>query len=93
MVKKICQHCNKCVAHRPRQLCWACYYNPAIIQQYSPTRVDGYGTGNVVAKQPRRATSKKPGTRDKVAILMARAKRGESLFHVRDAKFTRQDLA
>jgi len=30
----MCLHCQKIKANRPRGLCWKCYYDPVIQQQY-----------------------------------------------------------
>lgn len=88
--RPMCRHCGVRVASKPRLLCWPCYYAPGVRDLYPvlPCRGNKRGVGNnaACARLPRRATVALPGTRAKVAALIRRAKRGESLHHVGDAR-------
>jgi len=80
-----------------RGLCRQCYYNPAVDRaRFAPVdprgnrffadkeRDDGVPdfAGPAPFPQP---TDALPGTPEKVAVLIARAERGEALFHPLDA--------
>ena len=36
MERKLCLHCQKHAVNRPRGLCWTCYKDKAICEQYPP---------------------------------------------------------
>ncbi|MBA4187563.1 MAG: hypothetical protein C0467_06045 [Planctomycetaceae bacterium] len=86
----MCQHCKKSSINRPRALCWSCYYTPGVKDLYPSTSMyarRGYGFGLTGGRpMPRRSTTAKPGTPEKIAVLMKRAKRGEQLWHPEDAE-------
>jgi len=82
-----CQHCGRETVKYPRNLCWACYYTPAIRARYRPVsifgrrgRKDFYGT----AATPAASIPFLPGSAEKVEALADRAGRDESLFSRRD---------
>jgi hypothetical protein len=76
-----CQHCGQRKATRPRTLCWPCYYDRTIREQY-PTKTNtgrrGIGFGDARAMPER--TDALPGTPEKMRVLMERAARGQHLF-------------
>lgn len=86
----LCSHCSKPVKnwHR-RGLCRKCHDNPKIREKYSPESPNGR-RGNrpdfngrfVAAAFP---TSAPPGSKEKVDVLMERARLGLSLEHPHDA--------
>jgi hypothetical protein len=82
-----CLHCKDRKANRPRGLCWACYYDPAIRDLYQPVSKYGRrGTGNVNRNggipQPTTAIT---GTPEHLEVLAGRAARGEQLHHPKDS--------
>jgi hypothetical protein len=84
----VCRHCNRTKANRPRGLCWSCYYKPGVREQYPSTSKyahRGVGDFNGRAKLPSAPTSALPGTPEKVAVLMERARLKQSLWHPLDA--------
>lgn len=80
-----CVHCGHIPANRPRGLCNKCYRNMSIRNLYGAT--GRYGIldfmGSAKKTEP---TMSLPGTQDKVAIMMERAERGETLWHHADAE-------
>lgn len=85
MSKPLCRHCQEKPVNRCRGLCWHCYYAPGVRGLYPSRNRCGVGFSNH-APLPRRATTAAPGSRAKLAILIARAARNESLFHPHDAQ-------
>jgi hypothetical protein len=88
----LCRHCQKVRSNRPRGLCWSCYYTPGVRDQYpSTSKYARRGVSDFVGKirlaaQP---TNALPGTAEKVAVLMERARLGVSLWHPDDATLER----
>lgn len=82
----VCQHCNRFKVGRPRGLCWRCYYLPGVKEQYAKLRqmASQFDTDNHRPRRPERPTDAAPGTVQKIAVMIARLKRGESLFHPHD---------
>ena len=85
-----CRNCGGNVACRPRGLCWPCFGDPGVRALYptsaAPSSRRGVGNGvNAAAPPPAEPTDAAPGTPEKVAVLSARAARGESLWHPSDA--------
>ena len=83
----LCRHCQKVKSNRPRGLCWSCYYRPGVRDQYpSTSKFARRGVRDFCGKshlpEPTDAT---PGTPEKVAVLMDRARLGLSLWHPHDA--------
>jgi len=91
-VKPLCKHCANPdnAVNRPRGLCWSCYYTPGVKDMYPSTskyarrgpQVDFCGG----YKLPPDPTDARPGTPEKQAVLMDRARRGVRLFHPDDAR-------
>jgi hypothetical protein len=82
----ICRHCQKASVSRPRGLCWVCYYAPGVRALYpSTSKYAKRGVANFTgpAKTPR-PTVAAPGTEEKIAILMERARNRQELFHPAD---------
>lgn len=88
---KTCRHCGTRRANRPRRLCWGCYYSPAVRELYPPhpnsvTRaVGGGGMSDRPLPVP---TPHRPGTPEKLAVLMKRLTDRQHLWHPDDG-FTR----
>jgi hypothetical protein len=86
---QICRHCQKSKVNRPRGLCWSCYYTPGVKEMYpSTSKFARRGVGNFsgAAPLPPHPTATLPGTPEKLAILMERARLKQSLFHPDDAR-------
>lgn len=86
----LCRHCRKRKANRPRWLCWSCYYRPEVCNRYKPkcpTSADP--AGNPGVRLPDDPTDTLPGSKERVAVLMQRAERGESLHHPLDRRIDR----
>ena len=83
---KTCQRCGK-KANRPRRLCWHCYYAPGVREQYtSGSKYSRRGIpSSGSARLSRIPTRHRPGTAEKVDVMVARAEAGESVFHPDDA--------
>lgn len=85
----ICRHCRKQPINRPKQLCWSCYYTPGVVALYPSTHKAtrrGVGNGNVQGRQPEKPTTAPPGSRRKLAVMLQRIKRYETVDHPDDAK-------
>lgn len=87
---RICRHCCRNRANRPRGLCWPCYYRPGVREHYPPTGDPKWtrrGIGLLLGIRPLpEPTYAAPGSDEKMAVLAGRAGRGEQLFHPDDAK-------
>lgn len=84
----VCRHCNKRNVNRPRGLCWTCYYSPGVRALYpSTSKFARRGVGNITGDVPPPAapTSAPPGSPEKVAVMVERARRHQSLWHPLDA--------
>lgn len=87
-MNKICRHCKVAKVNRPRGLCWSCYYKPGVREACpSTSKFAQRGIGHAVAMPPLpdQPTKALPGTPEKIAVLVERARRGQSLFHPDDA--------
>lgn len=84
----LCRHCQKVRSNRPRGLCWSCYYRPGVREQYPSTSkfarrgVNDFNGNTSLDVEPTQAL---PGSSEKVAILIERARLGVSLWHPQDA--------
>jgi hypothetical protein len=84
----LCRHCNAHRANRPRGLCWSCYYTPGVRDQYPSTSkfarrgIHDFNGRGTLPDEPTAAT---PGTPEKVAILIERARMRQALWHPHDA--------
>ncbi len=89
MLSPLCRHCRKAPISRPRQLCWGCYYTPAIRDRYPPSGGKyarrGLGLGYRRPTLPPFPTTALPGSPEKIAILQQRASQGFALWHPDDA--------
>lgn len=88
---KVCRHCRREPANRPRGLGWKRYYTPGVKDLYpSTSKFARRGAGNITGVQPLPAkpTDAVPGSAEKVAVLEARAAAGESLWHPKDADWS-----
>lgn len=85
---KICKHCQKKKANRPRGLCWTCYYTPGVREMHPSTSkfarrgIQDFN-GKAALPEPTHAL---PGTPEKVDVLMERARLGQQLWHPDDAR-------
>ena len=84
--KPLCVHCGRRRRNRPRGLCWTCYRAPAVQAAY-PGNPPPVGSGNPVHRLPGSPTDARPGSEAKMAVMAARAARGECLFHPADVRF------
>lgn len=87
---KLCCHCHKCKACRPRGLCWRCFHTPAIKDMHPSTSKFGLPRRGIPdtyggSKLPEPTTAL-PRSQDKVAVMEQRALQQLSLFHPQDAK-------
>jgi hypothetical protein len=85
---QMCRHCNRVKANRPRGLCWSCYYTPGVREQFPSTSKfaqRGIDDFNGHAPLPPLPTRALPGTPEKVAVLMERARLRQALWHPQDA--------
>lgn len=86
---KLCCHCQKLPANRPRGLCWKCYYNtPGVREQHRSTSKfanRGISLGHVASSRlPDAATRATPGSPEKVAVMESRCKARVALWHPDD---------
>lgn len=94
-VCRCCQDPTRRV-NRPRGMCWGCYCSDRrsqcpSISPYAGTQeiTDRNGTQTL----PAEPTDAQPGTPEKIAVLAARAMRGEQLFHPDDVNCLAQRRA
>jgi hypothetical protein len=86
-LKVRCRHCRKRALLRRRGLCVRCYYDPLVRLLYPPThRHAGYRRelGTRLRCPPATPTDARPGSEEKIMVLMGRAERGEYLWHPGD---------
>jgi hypothetical protein len=84
----LCRHCHRVPSNRPRGLCWSCYYTPGVRDLYPSTSKfarRGVGDFNGRACLPPLPTAALPGTPEKVAVLIERARLRQGLWHPADA--------
>jgi hypothetical protein len=87
---RLCQHCKRRQINRPRLLCWSCFYEPAIRQQYEAVRnqyMEPHNLNRDNNKKPRLPTyptDALPGSAEKIAIMEARFAEGLAVFHPED---------
>jgi hypothetical protein len=85
--RPMCRACGVLRACRPRSLCWAHYYDPAVRAQFpSTSRFANRGLAALDYERPLppQPTSALPGTPEKVAVLEERALLGFGLWHPDD---------
>lgn len=92
---RICRHCRRKPACRPRGLCWSCYYDETIRGQYQSQVAIGSGLGSGLATGSRPlppfSTPARQGSTEKVACLAERAAAGVELWHPEDGPGPEQD--
>ena len=86
--RRMCRHCQRHGINRPRSLCWGCYRNPAIRDQYA-ARTNQHGAAlGLGLKAPTKPASQpcpaRGGTPERMAAMCERMERGEELFHPLD---------
>ncbi len=81
--KKACRHCGKLKHVRARGLCYRCYNLPGVIARHS-ARPHKLFVDKWHGPLPGSATSAPPGSAEKIAVMTARAGRGEQVFHPAD---------
>ena len=82
-----CVKCGRVRVAHGRGLCFRCHSRPSVRGQFAPLKARGLGGDRTgPAPLPVEATGAAPGTVEKVAVMHARARRGEQLFHPGDAK-------
>jgi hypothetical protein len=88
-----CKHCKRSQAYARRGLCGRCYRNPEIRARYPRAQRCGYkGLGLGEQERPLPPPTKAyPGTRAKVAVLIARAEQGLALWSPLDRPLRRDD--
>lgn len=90
----MCRHCSQSKVNRPRGLCWHCFYQPGVKELYpSTSKYARRGVRNFAgaAPLPLFPTNELPGTPEKVAVMLERAKAGYAIFHPHDAKRPESD--
>lgn len=85
--RPLCRHCMKEPASRSRGLGWRCFYTPGVRDLYEPKRFTELGTAHVHRPPPAAPTTAAPGTPEKMAVLIQRAKDEVLLYHPADAKY------
>lgn len=84
-----CSHCGRVAGLRPRRLCWPCYYAPGVRDQHpkEDVRMNCRGVGNITGglELPASPTICSPGTAEKIAVMIERAKLCVQLHHPQDA--------
>jgi hypothetical protein len=84
-----CGNCQRMIGNRRRTLCPACYAKPRIRFKFQPVRrfvgerVNIRSAPNGVAPYP---TTARPGTDEKVRVLVWRVESGYELWHPEDAR-------
>ena len=83
----VCRHCKARKVNRPLGLCWSCYYRPGVRALYpSTSKYTGKGVGLKGIGGVPRATAALPGSPEKLAVLAARAAKGQPLHSRRDER-------
>ena len=82
MSRGLCRHCHKRSCVRPRGLCGRCY-NDIETRDLYPAQ-SRYRETNRVPALPDSATTARPGTEEKVAVMAARFAAGRAVFHPDD---------
>jgi hypothetical protein len=89
--KPMRRHCVRRKVHRPRGLCWDCFYTPEVRALYPPahSKYNRRGVGNIAgaAPLPEAPTTAAPGTPEKIAVMRDRAELKRAVFHPADARY------
>lgn len=87
----LCQNCQRDRGVYSRELCWSCYYTPDVRDQYEPMATPsnhrGLGIDVYAPLAPPEPTTARPGTIEKLHVLMDRLEAGYALWHPDDATF------
>lgn len=86
MAVLVCVHCRRKGVCRPRGLCWDCFYTPGVRKLYavsdSVCADRGVGGDNGRHRPPPAApTAARPGSPEKLAVLIERAAAETLLWH------------
>lgn len=81
----VCRHCRRFRTHRPRGLCYKCFYTPAVRDLYPPV-VAGVPPAGRNRRPPAAPCPHPPGSPEKVAVMAARLAAGEHIHHPLDAR-------
>lgn len=94
--EKKCRHCKRKPACRSRGLCWTCFYDRKIRDQY-PTQKYRGRIGTIyrgpteeqaeLAKVPPEPTLAVPGSAEKIEVMQGRVDRGQPVCVKGDATF------
>ena len=85
---KLCRHCDRRKASKPRGLCFCCFNSAARdLYPLAPRVREAPGGGRL----PAEPTAELPGTPGKVRVMAERVARREALFHPDDAKLSTED--
>jgi len=86
-VMKICRNCGREKVNRPRGLCWSCYYRPGVRDRFESESIFGRrGRANGTAVLPPNPTQARPGSPEKIAVMIERLEAGFALHHPGDLK-------
>lgn len=86
--RPLCRSCSLAAVNRPRGLCWSCYYAPGLRESFGPmSRCGRRGIGHGSTGLPDAPTTAAPGTPEKLAVLEARVKAGNGVWHPADAMY------
>lgn len=80
---KVCANCNESKVNRPRGLCWTCYYTDGVREKYHSAAASE-GTPTTCKGKPKIPTMARPGSEEKIRVLIDRAANGLELFHPDD---------
>ncbi len=87
----LCRHCHQHPIHRPRGLCWACWHDLAIREQYPPATGKRWTASSIRDFNGRAGTPgitrALPRTPRKVLVLARRARLRQALHHPKDARW------
>jgi len=87
-----CAHCGRTdLQQRNRRLCSPCYRDPVIRAAYPSNNTRVQSNHNRNLPLPGEPTQAMPGSREKIAVMKARAQRGEQIFHPDDALGPRRE--
>ena len=86
MVVQLCRHCGVKPVSKGRGLCYRCGVTPAVLDLYPPVTFPEVGVGNHQRQSPAEPTDARPGSPEKLAVLIERAEREELLWHENDAR-------
>ncbi len=82
--KRVCKNCHERIINRGGGLCWRCWTDPAIRKQFKARPASGEPDVNGPRPLPDCPTDEKPGSEEKVLVLIDRAKAKRELWHPLD---------